>query len=57
MNEIIIKVPRKRKRIEIIRSKEELDNHLKLRKQKSAQQNNMEIEQVSTAKSARPQYS
>lgn len=57
MNEIIIKVPRKRKHIEIIRSKEELDNHLKLRKQKSAQQNNVEKEQVSTAKSARPQYS
>lgn len=56
MNEIIIKVPRKKKKIEIIRSKEELSNILKQRKQEISQQNITKKGEAKPANQVRPQY-
>ncbi|HRT67217.1 MAG TPA: FliH/SctL family protein [Bacteroidota bacterium] len=56
MNEIVIKVPRHRKKIEIIRSKEELDNALKIRKQESSIKSSSKKKETTSEKSQSPQY-
>ena len=56
MNEIVIKVPRKKKKIEIIRSRDELSNILKQRKQEVAQHIISKKEETKPANPVRPQY-
>ena len=56
MNEIVIKVPRKKKKIEIIRSKEELSYILKQRKQEFAQHTISKKEEIKPVNPVRPQY-